>query len=208
VAVACECHAKAFLHEGAWVVVDVLDGPAPEGVAGVVAPGDTPAAPEAVAMRLPTGPLIPLLPEAARPEPLLGALAAEREGRLPARDAAPDPSPEDARRLAATEAAMLEGARRRRHRGLPRPRLPPDALLEPEPPSPVPPLAPEAPAAGPAPRPAAGPGVALRTASTRPGGAPMGAGGEACLPPGDFDLAAWAPTGDFGGGDRRPAPWP
>ncbi len=196
VEVSCDCHAKAFVHDGAWIVLDVVDGPAPPGAAGVVAPGGPAAAADVLALRLPSGPLIPLLPQAGPREPLLGPFATGPEGPPPPRAAGADRSAEGARRLAETEAAMLEGLAAAATEGF-LDFASPDALPEPEPSRPAPPL-PEAPAAGPLPVAAAGPGIALRTASTRPGAGPMGATGEACLPPKDFDLAAWAPSGDFG----------
>lgn len=172
IAVACDCHGKAFWQPEVGFVVDVIDGPVPP---GAISPAPVP----------PTRPArdaIPLMTEA-QAAPLLPGIWDLRR---------PTPSREAAR-VARTEAAMLDSIVEAARQG----------FLD---------LAPGVKASELAPdmeevrseqertrASALHPGLELRTGAEPIGldREPLGATGAPCLPAEDFDLEAWAGSGDF-----------
>ncbi|EPX84170.1 hypothetical protein ruthe_02380 [Rubellimicrobium thermophilum DSM 16684] len=173
-AVPCDCHAETFLHRDRWLVIDLHDGPGPE---GALRPGQ-PAEP---------------VPETAgaedRPDPVSAGAAdgaAPPAGPAPALPAAGPNEQTLAEAIArAASLGLLEPVP-----GLPPPsdpgpvRRPPTAVALPPDPDPDPALLPPA-----------LPGLALHDAAQIPDPAAppaLGPTGESCLPPEAFDLAAWA----------------
>lgn len=191
----CDCHVEATLFRGIGLVIDVLDGPASF---GGLAPG--PVAPVSLASGLPW-----LL----EPPPVAPAL-----GPLAEAIAAP-PSLDQADRVAQTEAAILDSVAAAATQGLldiaPARELPEPSSHTPaiEPLAPAVETAAASPALGAPERSATGalglipaepqPGLAFRTGSDTPsqGREPLGSTGTPCRSKDDFDLAAWAGSGDF-----------
>jgi hypothetical protein len=172
----CDCHAIAFVHDGAWVVVDIRDGPAPPGspfeapLAGV-GPAPSPAAAPPPAQ----GPAPAALPPViARP-----------------RQAAPDGALARAARIADAQAAILEEISRAAGQGLLQSAAPGAGPLPPGPPRPGPPGA-GAPGTAPAPDAlAARAGVAADTAVDQ-GQAPRPAGpAPGCPGPDMLNVPDW-----------------
>lgn len=173
--VPCDCHAETFLHRDRWLVIDLRDGPGPE---GALRPGQ------------PAGPAAEAAGAADRPDPAADG-AAPPAGPAPALPAAGPSERTLAEAIArAASLGLLEPVP-----GLPPPsdpgpvRRPATAVALPPDPDPDPALLPPA-----------LPGLALHDAARIPDPAArpaLGPTGESCLPAEAFDLAAWAGEGGF-----------
>jgi hypothetical protein len=181
--IGCDCHATAFLFQPDKLVVDVTDGPPPpESPWETALPAAGPAAVRSLPLLVDQAPSLLFLP----------LIAPTTANTPPASPQLPDVDALAAGMARAVAAGVLEPAASVAMAAPPSP-VDPNAMAEWSRPSP--------PESTPLPTFPTQPGIAFITADvlerTLPGAREIGSGGDACRPEGDFDLAAWGPTGDF-----------
>lgn len=177
-AVTCACHARAFLHRDAWLVIDIADGPPPTGSPWEEAV-DPPSVPRGASAAA-----IPLFVGEPLPFPVLpGTFPAQAPDAAPA--SGPDPRAVDLGRdmsaaiAAAADRGLLDLAVT----------LPGDSPPPPAEASSAPPARPLVTAGPPG-----IPGIVAHDATDR-GDSPETA--TRCPGPEEFDVAAWAGSGNF-----------